>query len=49
MSPKAWNSARFNEYRGLGSNGTENAVKAFSFVDSAECPGVKRAGDHPQR
>jgi hypothetical protein len=20
----------------------------FSFVDSAECPGVKRAGDHPR-
>jgi hypothetical protein len=33
----------------LGSNGTENDVKVFSFVDSAECPGVKRAGGHPQR
>jgi hypothetical protein len=34
---------------GLGSNGTENGVKAFSFVDSAEFHGVKRAGGHPQR
>ena len=35
--------------RALGSNGTEKDVKVFSFVDSAECPGVKRAGGRPQR
>jgi hypothetical protein len=34
---------------GLGSNGTENGAKAFSFVDSSEFPGVIRAGGHPQR